>query len=97
MSDYEERMLLHFLAKKAKEWYREKLVFQAVSQGLRSEGNTLFDSLVEEVRKSKSVEVAAILFESAIDAKMPPSPEADLQMALEKYAQVLGLKKEKMN
>lgn len=80
-----------YLARRVKELYRESLVFQQVADYLRTADNPLFDSLVADARKSKSVEVAAILFESAIDAKIPPTLEKSEDQALAELIQSLGL------
>jgi hypothetical protein len=62
-----------------------------VADYLRTDGNPLFDNLVAEARKSQSVEVAAILFESAIDAKIPPILDESEDQALAELIQSLGL------
>lgn len=80
-----------YLARRVKELYRESLVFEAVADYLRTDGNPLFDNLVAEARKSQSVEVAAILFESAIDAKIPPILDESEDQALAELIQSLGL------
>lgn len=97
MTANEQELFAHYLAKKVKELYRENLVYQQVSEWLRTQGNTLFDSLVEDARKSKSVRVAAILFESVIDSTIPPFSEDAQDQALVELIQRLGLDQGKPN
>jgi hypothetical protein len=89
--EQEQLYLLRYLAKKSKELYRDSLVLKAVQEYLKENQVTLFESIVEECRASKEVEVTAALFDLAIESKMPPSFEVDEDQALRKWIQDQGL------
>jgi hypothetical protein len=89
-SEEEQRFLLRYLAKKVKELYRESLVFQAVSETLR-EDVPAFAEIVADARSSHEIDVQSVLFEIAIDAKIPPISEESLNREAAEVIQALGL------
>jgi len=91
-NEEEQRFLLHYLAKKVKELYRESLVFQKVSDTLR-EDVPAFADIVADARKLHEIEVSASLFELAIDAKIRPISEESLNREAVEMIQALGLDK----
>jgi len=89
-NEEEQRFLLRYLAKKVKELYRESLVFWAVSETLR-EDVPAFAGIVADVRSSREIDVQAVLFEIATDAKIPPISEESLNREAVEVIQALGL------
>jgi tellurite resistance protein len=89
--ELEQRALLQYLSATIKKLYREQKVFQMVSEWLRTGGDQQFDNLVADARKSTEFAAAVTLFESVIDAKIPPSSEESEDQALAELIQWLGL------
>lgn len=87
----EQRIFLLYLAKTAKELYRECLTFRAAAELLREHGIQELDDLVEDAGQSKEIEEACALFDRAIDTRLPPSDAEIQETALLKLIQELGL------
>ncbi len=91
MTDRERRFLTRYLADKAKSLYRENLAYKTLVQHLKEQGFQDLDLTLDSAKDSLPLESAAIAFERAIDARMPPSLEADEDQAWRKWIQDHGL------
>lgn len=97
MGEDQQKRLLHFLARRVKELFRENLLLRAFAQQLREMGYNDVDAIIEGCRQSAAYREKCEAYLHGLDELVPPIHEDIENQAFVELIQRLGLDRQESN